>query len=133
MSVAPFPSVAVDIGNSRIKCGFFSKPPVVGNSALPQPERTLTIDPTADGWIDLGAVCGEFGVGRVAWRIASVQRNTTAQLVERLRDLGVENIALLTSRDLPLQIALPQPDRVGIDRLLGAVAANHLARKAKRR
>lgn len=127
MSLAsPFPLVAVDVGNSRIKCGLFSGAPDVAGHELPKPERTLTIDPTQSGWIDLNDVCGEFGVGRVAWRIASVQRKTSATFIEKLRELGVENIALLTSRELPLEIALPQPDRVGIDRLLGAVAANRL-------
>jgi type III pantothenate kinase len=33
---------------------------------------------------------------------------------------------VLTHHDLPLAVALPQPERVGIDRLLGAVAANRL-------
>ncbi|MGA2034568.1 MAG: type III pantothenate kinase, partial [Thermoguttaceae bacterium] len=35
-------------------------------------------------------------------------------------------ITLLTSGDLPLEIELPRPDMVGVDRLLDALAANHL-------
>ncbi|HEX3870966.1 MAG TPA: type III pantothenate kinase [Pirellulales bacterium] len=130
------PIVAVDIGNSRIKLGLFDAR-INGPTQLPSPRKTHDIAPgvtlsgrapaeaaerlgTIDAWLD-GA-----SVGSCDWWIGSVQRAVTSQLVMWLRDRGAERITLVASSDLPLKIELPRPDMVGIDRLLGAVAANHL-------
>ena len=39
---------------------------------------------------------------------------------------SVSGYSVLKYSDLPLEVSLPEPERVGIDRLLGAVAVNRL-------
>lgn len=147
------PIVAVDIGNARIKLGWFDPPdtaaligrrpetradqarplPEAHNSSpeptgvLPVPQRTWTIDgtrpefePPAD-WLGTDALLG------VTWWIGSVNRRSTTVLLDWLRAARPQDrIVLLGSSDLPLTCRLPEPDRIGVDRLLDAVAANAL-------
>jgi type III pantothenate kinase len=129
---SPFPLVAVDVGNSRVKLARFDEPPTIANRAtLPTPAASLDVDPRVapggpDPWDALTKLVGDRPYDAFAWHIGSVQRQVAAKLVERLRDQGATRVVLLAARDLPLQVALPRPDMVGIDRLLGAVAANQL-------
>ena len=126
--VAPTVSAlaAVDIGNTRLKVGLFEAsevPPAAG--VLPVPTKVLDAAPDR---LDLIADwLAPLHPHEAAWRVGSVQRDFTTELLELLRDHNATSrVALLSSRDLPLAIELPHPDRVGIDRLLGAVAANHV-------
>ena len=66
--------------------------------------------------------------GRVSgWWIASVNRPAATRLVDWLRrSRADETITLLAAGDVPLEVAVQRPDMVGIDRLLDALAANHL-------
>lgn len=123
---SPFPLVAVDVGNSRVKFGLFPSPPTNDSLNLPAPAATLDLRVGAEPWSKLDEFLGARSAASVAWHIGSVQRQTASQLVDQLKERGATRITLLTSHDLPLAIRLPQPDRVGIDRLLGAVAADHL-------
>jgi type III pantothenate kinase len=117
------PFIAVDIGNSRLKFGLYEAPT---NEPVPTPSRTLdlvparNLEPLAD-WL------GPHRVSGVDWHIASVNRSHATRLIDWLRGRDESpRIRLLTSGDLPLVVRLPRPDMVGIDRLLGAVAANRL-------
>ncbi len=121
-----FPLIAVDIGNSRVKCGRFDASPSSGALELPEPTDFATIDPAAGSWDELDRLCGNAPAGAFSWWIASVQRQTTSLFVDQLRERGASRIALVSSQVLPLEIRLPRPDMVGVDRLLGAVAASHL-------
>jgi type III pantothenate kinase len=120
-----WPIVAVDIGNSRIKLGLFD--PTLSEK-LPQPLRTLDLVPSLEpseqsaifAWLE------KFSPAELSWFIGSVQRDTATRLVAWLRDRGAQHITLLASGDLKLEVSLPRPDMVGIDRLLGALAANHV-------
>jgi type III pantothenate kinase len=79
------------------------------------------------------------------WWIASVNRAPTEVLVAWLKHRAASPVVeatnvrpqthnslpggsyrLLKHTDLPLAVSLPEPDRVGIDRLVGAIAANQL-------
>jgi type III pantothenate kinase len=127
-----FPLVAVDVGNSRVKLARFDEPPPLTNRAtLPTPTAVLDVDPrvapgAADPWDDLTKLVGDRPCDAFTWHIGSVQRQTSARLVEHLRDRGATRVTLLAAGDLPIYVNLPRPDMVGIDRLLGAVAANQL-------
>ncbi|MCE9605111.1 MAG: type III pantothenate kinase [Planctomycetia bacterium] len=130
----PFPLIAVDVGNSRVKFGLFDSAEARTDSSsnqcisrsLPHPVKTLDLDPRQGSWDALDAWLADTRADDFAWWIASVQRQVAAQLVERLRAADVRRITLVTSGDLPLKVEIPRPDMVGIDRLLGAVAANRL-------
>lgn len=117
--------IAVDVGNSRVKFGLFEEAGAAAQT-LPQPTKTFVLDPRTDSWDQLDAWLGAAKPDDFAWWIASVQRQVAAQLVDRLRAADVQRIRLVTSGDLPLVIDVPRPEMVGVDRLLGAVAANRL-------
>jgi type III pantothenate kinase len=116
-----FPILAVDIGNSRLKLGHFTMPLA---DPLPQPAHTAALDPQ---WTEADirrALPGE--PTDFSWVIASVNRPVANRLVEWLSERGVARVHLLTYKDLPLVVDVSNPERVGIDRLVDAVAANRL-------
>lgn len=120
----PFPLVAVDVGNSRLKFGLFD---AADGDRLPAPTRWLDVAPDAQPLDQLAEWLLPHAVGEVSWWIASVNRHHATLLLDWLRrqQRGLA-ITLMASGDLPLSIAVPRPDMVGIDRLVGAVAANCL-------
>ena len=128
MSSSPhFPLVAVDIGNSRIKFALFTAPPEPTAAGLPAPAKTLALAPEPERFGEIAAWLGPaLPPAAVAWRIGSVQRQVTVRLVDWLQQADVSAMTLLSAGDLPLVVRLPRPDKAGIDRLLGAVAANRL-------
>ena len=118
------PLVAVDVGNSRIKLGWFDS---IAGDGFPLPSRTLRLPCEGGDWSELLPWLAGRAAAEVDWRIGSVQRGAASRLIDWLRDQdAIGSTTLLTAADLPLKVELPQPDRVGIDRLLGAVAANAL-------
>ncbi|HEY4313035.1 MAG TPA: type III pantothenate kinase [Pirellulales bacterium] len=119
------PLVAVDVGNSRVKLGLFDS---VDRNPLPEPVSTLDIGPSLDELEKIRQWLPDHDLTRPAWWIGSVQRDVAGRLVAWLKNQDVPRITMIASSDLPLVVSLPQPDRVGIDRLLDAVAANRLRR-----
>jgi type III pantothenate kinase len=118
--------VAVDIGNSRIKFGWFTAPAdrsSIKSPDLPQPHRVFAL-PTA-GWdeAELRNWSAEIPQS-TPWWIASVNRPAAARLMKWID--GRFPTRQLSHGDLPIAVAVEQPERVGIDRLAGAVAANQL-------
>lgn len=117
-----YPLVSVDIGNSRVKLGLFEGR--TDASGLPQPSVTQRID------TELSEVAFQAWLARCPascpWLIASVQRTTAAKMRSRLDAAGITAYRLLCAADLPLEIRVPEPEKVGIDRLADAVAANYL-------
>jgi type III pantothenate kinase len=62
-----------------------------------------------------------------SWWIGSVNRPAASRLLDWLRSQRPQDrVTLLAAGDLPLRVAVPRPDMVGVDRLLDAVAANRL-------
>ena len=120
---------AVDIGNTRIKCGRFPWQP--SSARLPVPEQVISILPATGQWSGLeeGLKSVPEQPGMITWWIASVNRSATTELVEFLRlHRASEKVFLVTSQEIPIPVSLPHPDRVGIDRLAAAVAAEVLRR-----
>ena len=138
--------IAVDIGNARIKLGQFRTPcdthgarsqssrdektaptsPSVA-TALPSPLDTLTVDGRRPDWNQLSDWLAKSGASAFSWWIGSVNRPATTTLLDWLRETRMEEpVTILASTDLPLTVRLPNPDKVGVDRLLDAVAANRL-------
>lgn len=116
-----FPIVAVDIGNNRIKLGWFD---AAGADGLPAPTNTIQI---AGESPRLDRIADWLGPRRASWWIGTVNRPTATRLLEWIGDCRPEHpVTLLAAGDLPLAVDVEQPDCVGIDRLLDAVAANRL-------
>jgi type III pantothenate kinase len=116
--------VAVDIGNTGMKFGLF---PAATGPGLPAPSAIANL-PTSGG--DLSVLADwlrPVDVTGLDWWIGSVNRPAATRLLDWLRDRPLPpRTVLLAAGDLPLEVRLPRPDMVGIDRLLGAVAANVL-------
>ncbi len=118
------PLIAVDVGNSRIKLGWFERS--LAND-FPLPDRTLRLTLDALDWTELENWLGGVAPADLDWRLGSVNRAAQSQLIDWLRDRdAIASTMLLAAGDLPLRVALPRPDMVGVDRLLDAVAANRL-------
>lgn len=128
--------VAVDVGNSRIKLGRFDR--ATYSRAFPEPSTTLEL-PLANqaGDIDaqqLAAWCGENISGDADWLVSSVHRGAAERLATVVTVLGqqlgrVWKLRQIAFQDVPLVIEVDAPERVGMDRLVGAVAADRLRAK----
>jgi type III pantothenate kinase len=137
--------IAVDVGNSNIKLGHFariksdsgvvdfkSRP---GPPTIPIPTATLDLPIVhATGMFDfeqLAKWCGQHAAPNTHWSVGSVHRSGGALLADTITawashlDLDWP-VRRLVYQDLPLEVRVGQPGRVGIDRLLAAVAANRL-------
>jgi len=118
------PLIAVDIGNSSTKVGWFGDWPK-GDASLPVAKQvwdSATSQPLAQ------AIADQLPAGPVRWRVASVHREGQRQLSEwALLHRPRDDFKILTHRDLPLEVRVDFPDRVGLDRLAAAVAAKFLA------
>lgn len=137
--------LAIDVGSSCVKLGWFPSPgdcaskPSTGPSSgdlaiaaplVPAPAETLRLVHTEssdgdwlaelDGWLDGLPLPAE-----AACLVGSVHRTAADQLCERLVQRRLHP-RRLTAADLPLTVRMAEPERVGIDRLLGALAANRL-------
>lgn len=63
----------------------------------------------------------------LSWNIASVNRPTQRRLTDWVQqNRQADTLRLLEYNELPLQVRVPRPAAVGIDRLLAAVAVNRL-------
>jgi pantothenate kinase type III len=122
--------IAVDIGNSRIKLGLFAARAEA--NGLPTPSRILAT-PTMN-WDEANVQNWLRDVPPdTAWWIASVNRPALSRLIAWIEQRSAPNpkIRRLAASDLPITAAVEFPDKVGIDRLAGAVAANRLRNPAR--
>jgi type III pantothenate kinase len=134
---SPSNLIAVDIGNSQLKAGQFRRAGTRANS-LPEPIATLALPIVNEtGAFDsapLATWCEQSRLLDAGWLLASVHRAAAARLTAALTELanksGIEwKIRQLTVGDVPLKIRVEEPARVGIDRLLAALAANRLRQR----
>ncbi len=116
--------VAVDIGNARVKLGCFA---AGRRDGVPEPAETFSLLGDEPGLQGIPPWLAKANVETVRWCIASVNRPAATRFIDWLRGHRPgDSIVLLASGDLPLEVRLPRPDMVGIDRLVDAVAANGL-------
>jgi type III pantothenate kinase len=137
------PHLVADIGNTRIKWGLvapgFSRLRLSGPaSQAPHPDpgtespilRTAALPDDVASWENQltewrSEPSLSLGDGPLNWVLASV----VPQRCDRLRDWllarGDRVEVLVSARQLPLTVALDSPDKVGMDRLLDAVAARY--------
>jgi type III pantothenate kinase len=108
-------SVVVDVGNTRIKWGLVTSYGIGAAAALPADEVASWRQQLAEWRLD----------GPQIWVVTGVHPERRNRLVAWLREQGHQATVLDDWRILPLTIRLEQPEAVGIDRLLTAVAANH--------
>jgi type III pantothenate kinase len=117
--------IAVDIGNSRLKFGWFDPDQRLVPGELPQPRATLVLAPSEMGAPRLPRWLDEQQLSAACWQICSVQRELARGLVAWIGEYRPgDPIRQLTHEDLSLRVALDAPEKVGLDRLAAAVAAN---------
>jgi type III pantothenate kinase len=136
MPAAPL-LIAVDVGNSRIKLGQFTRQPTESAAGLPEPDHTFDV-PLSDsaGHFDaerLSDWCVEHAEANAQFLVGSVHRGAASRFAEIVSQVAAKASANWPVRnisfaDVPMKIRVDQPARVGIDRLLAAVAANRLRR-----
>lgn len=133
MPDATNPLIAVDIGNSRIKLGRFDR--AARSERLPEPTATCELRLTGSaGEFDaqpLAAWCGEHVAGEADWLVSSVHRGASENLAAAVAAIAKQagrawKLRQLAFADVPLVVEVDAPERVGMDRLMGAVAADRL-------
>ena len=105
------PNVVVDIGNTRIKWGLCDAGAVVCTASLGDDPKEW--DSQLFQWPLLGG----------SWVLAGVQPQRGQRLHGWLPAQEYQVVVLAGAAMLPLAVNLEHPDRIGIDRLLNAVAA----------
>jgi pantothenate kinase type III len=138
--------VAIDIGNSQMKLGRFARDstrgyiaetrePAAAKQSLPDPLAALELPIVHEtGLFDLKPLaewCEKHLSADTHWAIGSVHRGAGELLAGTIaawtKKLEVDwTIHQISYRDLRIEIRVDEPPRVGIDRLLAAVAANCL-------
>lgn len=109
------PVVVADVGNSRIKWGRCSADGVAASASLP-PDDPAAWQQQLESW-GLAAP--------LAWVVGGVQPQRRDALADWLRRRGDQVTVLESWKQLRLPVLVDHPDRVGLDRLLNAVAASH--------
>jgi type III pantothenate kinase len=108
------PDVVVDIGNSRIK---FCRCDALG---LHLPVRGLSAEDRGT-WTQLAT---DWGLSTdVEWAVASSDPGRRDELTNWATARGDRVVAIESRRDIPIQVNVDEPDRVGIDRILNVFAA----------
>jgi type III pantothenate kinase len=106
--------IVVDVGNTRIKWGLCSSEQVWSVASLPPDD--------ADAWAKQWR---EWKLERTwSWTIAGVQPARRDALIAWLKARSDSVAILAAAKELPVTVEVETPEKVGIDRLLNAVAAN---------
>jgi type III pantothenate kinase len=114
------PLIAVDIGNSRTKIGWDFGAAAAGQ--LPTPRETRSF-PT--GQLPPESLASALPQSLCRWHISSVHREGARILKDWIGAQRTNDVVrLLTNNDLPIVARVDHPERVGLDRLAAAVAAN---------
>jgi type III pantothenate kinase len=107
------PTLVADIGNSRIKWGRCRDGRV-----------DVAVSLTADEPASWQSQLESWGIAGVhVWALSGVHPRNRDRLADWLRERHDRVEVIDSARQLPLRVVLEHPDRVGIDRLLNAVAA----------
>jgi type III pantothenate kinase len=133
--------LAIEVGSSRVKLGWFpaagacaSEKPAgnlpIAAPLLPEPSEVFWIDHRrdTDEWIaEVDARLTELPIAaNTICVIAAVNSKVAAELQERaLAKHEWARTVRLQHSDIPIQANVKEPNRVGMDRLLNALAANH--------
>ena len=134
--------LAIDVGSSRIKLGWFpdaaacisDKPASnlpIAAAMLPAPDELFQVQhkdrPPAVWLAEIERWLADLAPSEDAQcLVASVHAGAANTLAGCLQNHNWSHLKTLTAADLPLVVRVPEPHRVGIDRLLSAVAANRL-------
>ncbi|PQO39962.1 type III pantothenate kinase [Blastopirellula marina] len=110
---------AVDVGNTSIHIGLFA---AEDSRPLPMPTQTFS---TSSAEPDFAALINLLPQQPIDWHVVSVNRPGQAAFEAwRKQARSGDSCHVLTHADLPLEVAVAAPEKVGMDRLAAAVGAN---------
>ncbi len=136
--------VAVDIGNSCVQCGFFDSVSAcvaeaqgrmlpIAASGLSRPASSLELTLSSQNRFAEDKFrhwCEEVLLVEFDWFVASVNRPAEDHFRRVITEVGQQSgrhrIHGVSHRNITIPVKVPFPERVGIDRLLAATAANQL-------
>jgi type III pantothenate kinase len=123
--------LAIDVGSSHVKLGWFPDNGSVSDDALPTPAALFRVDhrrPSSQWTDEVRQRFEELQLSdTVACVVASVQPRTAEALHRAvLNRCTWSALVTLAPKDLPIERRVDEPASVGIDRLLSALAANRL-------
>ena len=110
--------LAVDVGNSRVAFGVFQ------DGLLTQAEHH-TLAPDRTKLTEAAQVWGEMTVDAGGPAVLASVNPPAAELVRQalIQDVGLKVLSVGQEVPLPIQVDLPAPQKVGVDRILNAAAA----------
>lgn len=108
------PNVVVDIGNTRVKWGRCISGRLLTHGSFP-------VDDTPDAWNEVAAATPV--EAPIRWAVASVNPPVLTRISDWITSRGDKLLVIDNYQQLPIEVAVEEPTKVGIDRLLGAVAA----------
>jgi len=115
--------IVADVGNSRIKWGLCVEQGLRASASLPLGDPAAWEKQINDWHL----------TGSLIWAIGSVHPGNLEVLTDWLQSRG-DKVGMLARHDLlPLEIRVDSPERVGVDRLLNAVAVNSRRRRGAKR
>jgi len=129
--------MALDVGSGRVKLGWFPARGACSSESLssvlpiaavgfPQPDETLAVAHRECSPGDLIEAIQQW-LEQFPWQTAQcLMASVRPELNPLLQELFDHRLRQLSAADLPLEVRVDQPDKVGVDRLLSAVAANRL-------
>jgi type III pantothenate kinase len=136
--------LAFEVGSSRIKLGWFPSAAACASEkaslslpiappALPEPAEVFRIDHRCEerAWLaEVNARLDELALPAEAECLVAVVRQPVAEVLVRdvLRERSWGRLETLRREQIPLAVDVREPQRLGIDRMLNAVAANRLRR-----
>ncbi len=132
--------LAIDVGTSRVKLGWFpdvaacesEKPSQLPIAAprLPEPAETFDCSHRGQAKLEfaeqLACWLNQFADHKPQAVIASVSPAVTTTVADTLKLSGFAAPRILKTTELPIQLAVHEPEKLGIDRALAAVAVNRL-------
>lgn len=119
--------LAIDVGNTRVKLGLFAEPPADSRGELPRCiERAVVMSQESMPW----ELIAQWRSAASCWQPAVIA-GSNPRNIERVQadwphSLGPVPRMVANTDEFPLPIRVDEPRRVGIDRLLNAVAVNEL-------
>ncbi|MDW8222094.1 MAG: type III pantothenate kinase, partial [Gemmatales bacterium] len=113
-------SVLVDVGNSRMKWGLVRDHTLEQVVSLPLPDSPTAVP---DSW--MAQVLLWQIPRRTMWILSGTNPPAMFILQDWVQKQGYRIWCVCNYRDIPLRVDVDVPERVGIDRLLNALAAIH--------
>lgn len=116
--------VAIDIGNTRVHFARFEN---FNADEVTSPVSTYSYSTYSS---DIQGLRNWLTDATLPWYTVSVHRSALASLEAFSKiEPRISSFVAFDYKKLPIEIAIPSPEKIGLDRLAAAVAANHMRQK----